>query len=155
MSLFIRNLISAILAPGVVTALVPWIIIRADWSDILQNLRFYNIIGLPIFVAGLSILPHCIWKFAVVGRGTLLPIDPTKHLVSSGLYKFSRNPMYLGVISMLIGESAFSMNKSLWLYTLFVVIVFNIFIRLIEEPRLINDFSDEYRQYCKNVRRWF
>ena len=97
---------------------------------------------------------HCIVNFAIKGRGTLSPADPTKRLVINGLYKYSRNPMYIGVILILVGESIFSRSQSLWIYSLIIFIAFNVFIVGFEEPRLRSDFGEEYRAYCKKVRRW-
>jgi protein-S-isoprenylcysteine O-methyltransferase Ste14 len=84
----------------------------------------------------------------------LSPADPTKKLVISGLYKFSRNPMYIGVMLILVGECAFFSSISLLIYSTFVFIAFNLFILFHEEPRLENDFGAEYQQYRKTVRRW-
>ncbi|HVE61684.1 MAG TPA: methyltransferase, partial [Chitinophagaceae bacterium] len=65
-----------------------------------------------------------------------------------------RNPMYVGVTMILIGEAIFFQSVNLWIYLIFVFIAFNIFILLHEEPRLRKDFGEEYRQYCQKVRRW-
>ena len=96
----------------------------------------------------------CIISFAVKGRGTLSPADPTKKLVVTGLYRYSRNPMYIGVVMILTGEAIFFQSVSLWIYLLVVIIAFNIFILLHEEPRLQKDFGEEYKKYCQKVRRW-
>ena len=103
---------------------------------------------------GLAVLLTCIVSFATRGRGTLSPADPTKKLVISGLYRFSRNPMYIGVTMMLLGESIFFRSYVLGAYTLFIFIAFNIFIIFFEEPRLQDDFGSEYNQYTQKVRRW-
>jgi len=96
----------------------------------------------------------CIYEFAVFGKGTLSPLDPTKRLVVRGLYRYSRNPMYVGVMLMLIGEAIFAASIPLLIYLVLVFIGFNLFILLHEEPRLKRDFAEEYAEYCKKVRRW-
>ena len=98
---------------------------------------------------------ECIFRFAVEGRGTLSPADPTKKLVIRGLYRFSRNPMYIGVMMILIGEAIFFQSKNLWIYLLFIFLAFNLFVLLVEEPRFRKDFGKDYYKYCKEVRRWF
>ena len=98
---------------------------------------------------------HCIIRFAVEGRGTLSPADPTKKLVIKGLYGFSRNPMYVGVMMILIGEATFFQSGSLCIYLLFIFLAFNVFILLFKEPRLHEEFGEDYRTYCQKVRRWF
>jgi protein-S-isoprenylcysteine O-methyltransferase Ste14 len=97
---------------------------------------------------------NCIVNFAIKGKGTLSPADPTKELVTGGLYRFSRNPMYIGVMMILIGEAIFFQSFSLWIYSLVVFIGFNIFILVHEEPRLRKAFGDDYNNYCRKVRRW-
>ena len=119
----------------------------------LMNLGIHSF-GLLIFVVGFVVMLWCIVSFAVQGRGTLSPIDPTKKLVIVGLYKFSRNPMYVGVALMLIGEAMFFKSANLWIYSLLVLVVFHVFIILVEEPRLKKDFGEEYKAYCAKVGRW-
>ncbi|NNC71005.1 MAG: isoprenylcysteine carboxylmethyltransferase family protein [Flavobacteriaceae bacterium] len=154
-SLFIRNLIFTVLQPGLVAGLIPlWISgyqLNTLFEDVWQVQQY---IGASIFVIGFVIMIWCIINFAVKGRGTLSPIDPTKKLVLSGLYKFSRNPMYVGVMLLLIGEAIFLGSTMLWIYVVFVFILFNIFVIYIEEPRLKKDFGKEYISYTQNVRRW-
>lgn len=153
-SLILRNIIFTILKPGVVVGLIPFLILREDWDGVGPFSSLNHYLGLLLITAGLIILLHCIIRFASEGRGTLSPIDPTKRLVLKGLYKYSRNPMYLGVLSILVGESLFTRSIDLWIYTLIVSLAFNIFVIFIEEPRLKKDFGEEYKHYFENVRRW-
>lgn len=155
LSLLLRNLFFTILQPGLVAGLIPfWILGEKVKSTLSQPFQFYHYIGVMLFLIGLVIMLSCIINFAVKGRGTLSPVDPTKLLVISGLYKFSRNPMYVGVMMILIGEAIFYQSVYLWIYLILVYIAFNIFIMLHEEPRLKKDFGEEYSKYCQKVRRW-
>jgi len=155
LSLLLRNLFFTILQPGLVAGLIPyWILGDKVNSTLVQPLQFYHYAGAIIFLMGLVIMLSCIISFAVEGRGTLSPADPTKRLVITGLYKFSRNPMYVGVTMILIGEAIFFQSLNLWIYLLFVFIAFNVFILLHEEPRLRKDFGEEYKRYCEKARRW-
>lgn len=157
LSLFIRNLIFTILQPGIVAGLIPYLILGDKVNDIfVQQLlqRGLHNSGAIIFLIGFVIMLSCIISFAVKGRGTLSPADPTKKLVISGLYRFSRNPMYVGVTLILIGEAIFFQSVELWIYSLFVFAAFNVFTMLVEEPRLRKDFGEEYKTYCEKVRRW-
>ncbi|WP_315822293.1 isoprenylcysteine carboxylmethyltransferase family protein [Paraflavitalea speifideaquila] len=154
-SLFLRNLLFTILQPGMVSGLIPWLIAKDHYQLALSSvLSFDQYIGILVFIAGIIITIHCIVRFALDGRGTLSPADPTKQLVISGLYRYSRNPMYIGVMSILIGESLFVQSRSLWLYTLLIFIAFNVFIIFWEERRLRKDFGKSYEDYCRKVRRW-
>ena len=122
-------------------------IFEKDW-------RIHHFIGLVTFLTGLVVMLWCIISFAIKGRGTLSPADPTKKLVTSGLYNFSRNPMYVGVVFILIGEAILFQSPSLWLYLLLVFVAFHLFTIYVEEPRLKKDFGKEYDLYCQKVKRW-
>jgi protein-S-isoprenylcysteine O-methyltransferase Ste14 len=155
LSLLLRNLFFTVLHPGLVAGLIPfWILGRQAKSLAVQHWKFYQYSGFILFITGFVIMLSCIVSFAVKGRGTLSPADPTKHLVITGLYRFSRNPMYIGVIMILIGEAVFYQSVNLWIYLLVVFVAFNIFILLHEEPRLRRDFGEDYNRYCQKVRRW-
>jgi protein-S-isoprenylcysteine O-methyltransferase Ste14 len=154
-SLLLRNLIFTILQPGVIAGLVPYLILKSKGiNGFDQSFELYHYIGALFFVVGFIIMAICIISFAINGRGTLSPVDPTKHLVVSGLYRFSRNPMYVGVIMILIGEAVFFRSMLLGIYFPTVLIVFNAFILFFEEPRLKKLFGDDYINYCKRVGRW-
>lgn len=154
-SLYLRNLFFTILQPGVVAGLVPYLLLRTDQKErILQPFYILQYMGLLLFVFGFLVMMNCILNFAIHGKGTLSPADPTKKLVIAGLYKYSRNPMYVGVILMLVGEAVFFQSNKLGFYSLIIFSIFRLFIVLFEEPRLKKDFGTAYEQYCKKVRRW-
>lgn len=155
-SLFFRNLFFTILQPGVVAILVPYWILGFDIQPYFgSSFSLLQFAAITIFAIGAVILLICIADFAVKGKGTLSPADPTKKLVISGLYRYSRNPMYVGVTLMLAGEAIFFQSTALWIYTALVFTAFFLFVRFFEEPRLLSDFGDAYKNYCKSVRRWF
>ena len=155
LSLFIRNLFFTILQPGLVTGLIPLWILDFRVNSIVDEIwQLYHYIGVIIFLIGFTVMLWCIISFAVEGQGTLSPADPTKKLVLTGLYRISRNPMYVGVISILIGEAIFFKSTALWVYLVFVFIGFNTFVIRKEEPRLRKDLGEAYNAYCQKVRRW-
>lgn len=155
LSLFFRNLFFTILQPSVVVGLIPYLMlnngIKRYFDFPFTSLQY---IGLMLFFLGFLVLLYCIVSFAIRGKGTLSPADPTKQLVVSGLYRFSRNPMYVGVIMMLIGESIFFHSYILFVYTVLVFTAFHLFVKFFEEPRLKKDFGEEYNKYSKKVSRW-
>ena len=148
LSLFLRNLLFTMLQPGIVAGLIPYWILR-DNKTLDSPLQFFQYLGILLFLIGLGIMFHCIIRFAVEGRGTLSPVDPTKKLVIKGLYRFSRNPMYVGVMMILIGEATFFQSNVLWVYLLFIFLAFNLFVLLFEEPRLRKDFGEDYVNIVK------
>lgn len=153
-SLFFRNLVFTILQPGIVTGLVPWLILKEQKYEWHTSLTLWQYSGLIFFLAGLLIMLLCIARFAFEGKGTLSPLDPTKKLVIAGLYKYSRNPMYVGVMLILAGEIFFFQSFSLLLYSVIIFCAFHAFIVFREEPRLLQDFGEEYKSYKSTVRRW-
>jgi len=154
-SLLLRNLFFTILQPGIVAGLIPFFILDKKLVDLFRlPVRIHEKTGLFLFISGLIVMLICIFNFAVKGRGTLSPADPTKKLVSEGLYRYSRNPMYVGVMMILIGESVYTGSFSLLVYSLVILTAFHLFIVFREEPRLQRDFGEEYTEYSQKVRRW-
>ena len=103
---------------------------------------------------GASIYLWCAWDFTFAGRGTPAPIDPPKALVVRGLYRYMRNPMYVGVLSILVGEALFFESRTLFEYAAIVFIFFYLFVVLYEEPVLKQKFGEPYQRYRQTVPRW-
>lgn len=154
-NLYIRSILFTILQPGLVVALIPYFIIQYVHMEIPPiPMNGFGLFIPILFIVGILLLFHCVYLFIKFGKGTLSPLDPTQQLVTSGVYQYSRNPMYLGVIAMLVAENLFFQIKELYWYTLIIFIIFNLFIMLHEEPRLEKDFGLAYTDYKKKVRRW-
>ena len=153
-SLFLRNLFFTILQPGAVAGLLPFIILKMEGRTFFSEFGLYQFFGLLIFLVGFGVMLNCIYRFATEGKGTLSPADQTQELVIKGLYQYSRNPMYVGVLLILIGEGIFFTSLALISYALVTYAGFDLFIKLIEEPRLKKDFGEGYEAYCEKVRRW-
>lgn len=156
LSLLLRNLIFTILQPGVVTVLVPYLILRwRGYALVPDDLwRASHVAGIALMAIGAAIVLICVMRFVTDGKGTISPLDPTRKLVIRGLYRYSRNPMYVGVTTLLIGEAVFWWSPELLLYLAIVFLAFNLVILLHEEPRLRREFGDEYREYVSKVGRW-
>lgn len=153
MWLFLRSLLWTILCPGTVAGLLP-LLILSGVNPVESGWDWRHGLGVFLISIGAGILLWCIYTFARQGRGTLSPVDPAKRLVISGLYRYTRNPMYVGVTVILLGETIFFRSATLLGYTCLVFLGFNLFIRLHEEPYLRKKFGDEYARYCENVGRW-
>lgn len=113
-------------------------------------------LALALMIAGLLIMVRCVWDFAWTGRGTPAPFDPPRRLVINGLYRWVRNPMYLGMGILLAGEALLLPSIAQEIVIMMVILwaVVNGFIMLYEEPKLRDLFGDDYKRYCENVRRW-
>jgi protein-S-isoprenylcysteine O-methyltransferase Ste14 len=151
--LALRSLFFTIVVPGTVTLLIPCLIVSRGGSGS-GTWGPAHFLGLVFMAVGAGILFWCIWDFATKGRGTLAPVDPPKHLVVQGLYRYLRNPMYLGVLLVLLGEVAFFRSTALLQYTLAWFIVVNFVVVLYEEPSLQRRFGDSYERYRRAVNRW-
>jgi len=146
--LFIRSVVATAVLPGTMTVVVPWLILQGSTR---HSPRWT---GLALVAVGVAVLFRCIWEFAVSGRGTLAPFDPPTHLVVSGLYRYVRNPMYVGVVLILAGEAWHFWSVGLLLYAAGFFLVANLFIIFHEEPALRRTFGESYAEYKRTVPRW-
>jgi protein-S-isoprenylcysteine O-methyltransferase Ste14 len=105
-------------------------------------------------IAGAAVLLYSISLFSLIGRGTLSPADPPRHLVVAGMYRYVRNPMYVGVIAVLLGEALLFQSIVLLLYSAGVFLMFNLFVIFYEERALRRKFGESYEGYCRQVGRW-
>ncbi len=96
----------------------------------------------------------CALDFAVFGRGTPAPIDMPKYLVVRGLYKYTRNPMYISVLTVLFGESVLFLSSRLLEYAAAVAVIFHVWVLVQEEPTLRRKMGEAYERYCDEVPRW-
>jgi protein-S-isoprenylcysteine O-methyltransferase Ste14 len=113
-----------------------------------------TIVGSLLLVLGASTYLWCLWDFGTVGRGTPAPIDPPKQLVARGLYKYSRNPMYVGVLTVILGFAVLFRSGPIALYSACVATAFCLFVVFYEEPHLKRVFGSGYEEYCSRVPRW-
>jgi protein-S-isoprenylcysteine O-methyltransferase Ste14 len=115
---------------------------------------FHLLFGLMLVLSGLVIMGFTISSFIRIGRGTLAPWSPTKKLVITGLYRYVRNPMILGVLTVLLGEAFSLLSKNILIWAMSFFIINTIYFIIYEEPNLEERFGDEYREYKKYVSRW-
>ncbi len=150
MLLLLKNLLFTILVPGTVAVLVPlYFFSHADFEVSLRSL----LAGM-LLLLGASIYAWCLWDFAITGRGTPAPLDPPKALLVRGLYRYTRNPMYVGVLTVIGGWALLFGSTSLAIYGFCVATIFHLFVLLYEEPHLRDVFGASYEQYCAQVNRW-
>jgi protein-S-isoprenylcysteine O-methyltransferase Ste14 len=151
--LALRSLFWTVLFPGVVAGYVPWRFFGVGRSP-LEWSRPLTLAGLLVAAAGAMLLGACIVEFARRGRGTLSPADPPRRLVVTGLYRFVRNPMYLAVTAILLGEVAVTRSASLAIYWAVWFAIVNLFVIAYEEPALRRQFGPEFEKYARRVGRW-
>ncbi len=155
MSFVVRTVLFTLLVPGSVAGLVPWLIAtapgpRSVWLLVGER----HLVGLLPMALGVALYLACAGRFVVEGRGTPAPIDPPRRLVVRGVYRWVRNPMYVAVLTVLLGEVLLSASAWLAAYAALVWLVFQLFVRLYEEPHLAAQFGESYRAYAARVPRW-
>ncbi|MHC4532006.1 MAG: methyltransferase family protein [Planctomycetota bacterium] len=152
--LFLRSLFWTVLVPGTVTLYIPYLIVTRWSPTTIAPWNVAQLLSLILIVPGAAILLHCIRSFAVIGRGTLSPLDAPRHLVVQGLYRYVRNPMYLGVLMILLGEALLFGSVVLLGYAVGWFVLINLVIVLYEEPALRSRYGESYQRYCRAVGRW-
>ena len=142
------------IAPATVAGWVPWLITRWRPEPPLFDGSASRWLGVALVVAGVAIVVESFARFALKGIGTPAPVAPTKHLVVSGLYRHVRNPMYVGVVSAVIGQGLFLGSLALLEYGMALWAGFFAFVLAYEEPALARQFGAEYAAYRQAVPRW-
>jgi protein-S-isoprenylcysteine O-methyltransferase Ste14 len=138
--------VAFVVLPGTVAFLVPWLL-----RPVGERL---SLVGLPIIIAGSGLLVWCVRDFYVAGRGTLAPWAPPEHLVVIGLYRLSRNPMYVAVLTILCGWAATFGSRTLWIYAAFFAVAFHLRVVYGEEPWLARTHGARWTAYRAQVPRW-
>lgn len=144
-----RAVTAFVALPGMVAFFIPLFIVHPTWPDIRATW-----IGLLPFCTGTTVLIWCVQAFYNEGKGTLAPWSPPLHLVTSGLYRHSRNPMYAGVLLILAGWAILYASTTLLLYALLVMMAFHLRIVHGEEPWLARTHGEAWRTYASHVPRW-
>jgi len=148
-SLFLRALLAFLALPGVVAFAVPLLLLRPAMPA-----HAFALDAVPVLVLGVGLLFWCVREFYVAGLGTLAPWAPPRHLVTSGLYRYSRNPMYLAVLLVLTGWAIGFRSGTLTLYALIVGVAFHVRVRWYEEPWLARTHGASWDAYAATVPRW-
>jgi protein-S-isoprenylcysteine O-methyltransferase Ste14 len=154
MLLLFKNILFTILAPGAVAVYIPlWI--APPGSDLFTpGWGLGKLTAALLLLSGVAIYLRCLWDFAVYGQGTPAPIDAPKRLVARGLYRYVRNPMYVGVLTAIFAWALLFSSLGILVYGMAVGLLFHLFVVLVEEPSLRKKFGESYVRYCKEVNRW-
>ncbi len=143
-----------VVAPGTFAGLIPWLITRWEFHHPLPYWVVAQVVGVLLIVGGLIPPVHAFVQFAKAG-GTPIPIAPTQRLVVTGFNRYVRNPMYLGLLTAIIGQALLFGQFSLLLYAAAGWIVTASFVHWYEEPTLVRQFGAEYEGYRRAVPAWW
>ncbi len=149
MRLFFRALFAFIALPGMIAFVVPLVWMAPGGREV-----SVDSVGIAPLAIGIIVLLWCVRDFYVAGKGTLAPRSPPQQLVRVGLYRYSRNPMYVGVSLILWGWALGFRSKGLAIYAFAVMIAFHFRVVLAEEPWLEATFGEKWRDYKTRVPRW-
>ena len=143
-----------VIAPRFVAGWMPWWISRWRLETSFFGMPFFRLAGGALVTLGIIGLLDSFVRFALQGRGTPAPVFPTRHLVATGLYRHVRNPMYVSVVSAIIGQGLILGNVTLLEYGAVVWLLFHLFVLIYEEPTLRASFGPQYKVFCAGVPRW-
>jgi protein-S-isoprenylcysteine O-methyltransferase Ste14 len=146
------SLVFLLVAPGIMGGLVPWML--TGWRPT-DPPAWLVVLGVALTAAGVAALLHAFARFVVEGGGTPAPVAPTERLVVGGLYRHVRNPMYVAVVTVILGQAAILGRPVLVAYAAVFWAVTAAFVKGYEEPVLAAEYGDEYAAYRRGVRAWW
>ena len=144
-----------LVAPTTVAGLVPWWITGYRFPEMNSIVDWGRVLlGFALVAAGVAVLVAAFFRFASAGRGTPAPVAPTEYLVLGGSYRHVRNPMYVAVVAVIVGQALAFWSIGLFGYGLLVWLIMAAFVRWYEEPVLHERYGASYELYRKSVRAW-
>lgn len=149
-----KTLLFTVLVPATVAIYVRRRILLSRSREDALPIGPLRYVGAALLAAGAAVYLWCAWDFSTAGDGTPAPIDPPRSLVVRGLYRYVRNPMYIGILLLLAGEALLFQSRSLLGYAGIVFFFFFLFVVAYEEPALARKFGQDYERYCDRVPRW-
>ena len=150
MKLFLKTTLFTVVIPGTFAVLLP-ILLAGDRT---ASSGAILVLALFLFALGSVLYLRSAWDFAVSGSGTPAPIDAPKRLVTRGFYRYTRNLMYVASLTVVVGWATLFEAFILVAYAALLFVVFSLFIRFYEEPRLAREFGSDYAAYVSQVGRW-
>jgi protein-S-isoprenylcysteine O-methyltransferase Ste14 len=153
-SALLGTIVFVVVAPGTVVLLVPYWLTGWHLQPPFLGTRVTRWLGAIAIVAASPLFLSFISRFVWEGHGTPAPVAPTKHLVVGGPFRWTRNPGYIAVVTMIAGQALVFGSSAVLVYALMVALAFHTFVVLYEEPTLRDTFGAEFDAYCRRVPRW-
>ena len=153
--LWVKVIALFLLVPGIADVLIPWWILNRAGKFSFTSFGVWQGIGAFFILIGLAMVIWVCQAFVRHGHGTPAPFDPPHNFVTTGLYRWVRNPLYLGAAVLIpLGEGFFFESPWLLLYIAVLVILLQVYIVYVEEPALVRRFGRPYKKYLRTVSRW-
>jgi protein-S-isoprenylcysteine O-methyltransferase Ste14 len=149
----IYTVIFFFVAPGANAVLVPWLI--TGWDAPAQWPVAWVVVGALVACVGLLVVVACFARFVTEGHGTPAPVAPTDTLVVGGIYRYVRNPMYVGVAAMIGGQALAFASWGTLVWMLVFLAAVGSFVTFYEEPTLTRQFGPTYQRYREEVPGWW
>lgn len=149
------SIVFFVVAPGTIAGWVPYWLSRWRVQSPLIGVPGERWVGGALVGLGVALLIECFGRFVLEGRGTPAPVAPPENLVVSGLYRRVRNPMYVAVVSVVLGQAFLFGSPALVQYAGVVWLLFHLWVLAYEEPTLRRQFGASYEAYCAHVGRWW
>jgi protein-S-isoprenylcysteine O-methyltransferase Ste14 len=143
-----------VVAPAMLAGLIPWSITHWEFRPPFLAVEATRLAGVAFIIAGVPGVLDSFARFALQGLGTPAPIAPPRNLVVSGLYRYVRNPIYVALVAVILGQAVLFADWRLLVYGALLWLFFHIVVIAFEEPTLRESFGAEYESYRVNVPRW-
>ena len=143
-----------VIAPSVLAGFIPWWVTRWEFRPVFLGVDLTRTLGGILIIVGTPGLVDSFARFALEGLGTPAPIAPPQRLVVTGLYRYVRNPIYIAVVAVVLGQALLFGDWRLLWYGALLWLFFHVFVVMYEEPTLKQTFGMEYESFRTNVPRW-
>ncbi len=154
-SVLVRTVVFVIVFHGFFLIGLPWWIVtvlaKGSWAP---SAPWFSWTGAALIALGLAAYFLTVYNFVFKGQGTPAAWDSPIVFVRQGLYRYTRNPMYVSMVIILIGETFWTAQALLFLYAVLLWAGFHLFVIFQEEPALTRRFGKAYEEYRQQVRRW-
>ena len=150
----VGTIVFVCVVPGTALVAMPWWISGWRLAPPLVGTNLTRVVGVLLVAAAAPVFVSFLARFVVEGHGTPAPIAPTRHLVVGGPFRWTRNPGYVAVVAMVVGQGLFLGSVGVLVYAALLAAAFHLFVVFYEEPTLLRTFGEEYAGYCRRVPRW-
>ena len=150
----VETVIATIVVPGVAAILVPYWLLTQTAGTWPTKIGLYEVFAIFGVLLGFGIVVWVSYTFVRFGIGTPVPLDPPDRFIVRGLFRYVRNPMYVGALSILLSEALFFRSAWLLLYAFGLWLALHLFLIVFEEPQLKKRFGESYLTYQRSVPRW-
>jgi len=149
-----ETIVATILVPGAADVLIPYLILSRTRASLPAGVGPVEVLALAVGIVGASLVVWVSYVFVTKGGGTPIPLDPPRHFVAEGPFRYVRNPMYVGALLILAAEGLLFRSGWVLLYAIGLWGILHTFVLVAEEPQLERRFGDTYRAYMRSTSRW-